>query len=98
MLLNNPEVQDELKLDTAQRGRAREIVQEIENKGDRFGDFLKMDRDQRDGVMIEDMRRHELEITALLNESQRARFDQLALQSRGILAFHETTVIERLKV
>ncbi len=98
MLLNNPEVQDELKLDTAQRGRAREIVQEIENKGDRFGDFLKMDRDQRDGVMIDDMRRHELEITALLNERQRARFDQLALQSRGILAFHETAVIERLKL
>ena len=98
MLLNSPEVQDELKLDTAQRGRAREIVREIEDKGDRFGDFLKMNRDQRDGVMIDEMRRHELEITALLNEMQRARFEQLALQSRGILAFRETAVIERLKL
>ncbi len=94
MLLDNPEVQEELKLDAPQRGRVREIVREIEDKGD----LLKMDRDQRDGAMIEDMRRHELEIAALLNGTQRARFAQLALQSRGILAFRETAVIERLKL
>ena len=98
MLLNIPEVQDELKLDPAQRGRVREIVQDMEPRGDRFGDFLKMNREQRDGAMIDEMRRHELEIAALLNEKQRLRFEQLALQNRGILAFRQAAVIERLKL
>ncbi len=98
VLLESPEVQDELKMDDDQRGRARTIVREIEPNGDRFGDFLKMTRDQRDGAMLDEMRRHEGEIAALLTPVQRRRFEQIALQSRGVLAFREAVVIKKLEL
>ena len=96
MLLGIPEVQDELKLNGSQRGRVRDVVGDIEPRGERFGDFLKMDRDQRDGAMVDEMRRHETEIAAIMTAEQRGRFEQLALQSRGVLAFREATVMRAL--
>ena len=96
MLLGMPEVQDELNLNGSQRGRVRDIVQDIEPRGERFGDLLKMTRDQRDGALVDEMRRLETEIAAILTAGQRDRFAQLALQSRGVLAFRETVVIQAL--
>ncbi len=98
LLLDNPAVQDDLKLNPPQRGSIRDILQDIEPRGDRFGSLLKMNREQRDGTLVDEMRRHELEIAAVLNPTQRTRFAQIALQSRGALAFREAGVSESLKL
>ena len=57
-----------------------------------------MNREQRDETLVDEMRRHELEIAAVLNPTQRTRFAQIALQSRGALAFREAGVSESLKL
>ncbi len=94
LLLKEPSVQDDLRLDERQRDEIGRITQDIGPRGD----FLKMTRAQRDGKIIGDMRRHDAEIAAVLTAAQRTRFEQIALQSRGVLAFREPAVVESLKL
>ena len=98
LLVAEPPVHDDLNLDGAQREKIREITADIEPRGERFGDLLKMSREQRDGRIVDDMRRHETEIAGVLTPAQSVRFEQIALQSRGMSAFRDPTVIAKLKL
>jgi len=98
MLLAEPAVHDDLALDGSRRDKLRDIIGDIEPFGERFGDLLKLSREEREARLIDDMRRHETRIAAVLTPAQSLRFEQIALQSRGLLAFRDAAVIAQLKL
>ena len=96
LLLRDPAVQDELKLDPAQRAEVEAIAAEI--VGAERPRMTRLKPDERSDRILADIRRHERRITGVLRPAQLARLRQLALQVRGPAALRDPDVAALLQL
>jgi len=95
MLLANPGVQKELKLDKEQTDKVEKFSADMREKMQGFQDLsqeerqTKMQEMQKDGTKI---------AGEILKPEQKKRFDQISLQARGLQAFNDPEVQGKLKI
>jgi Spy/CpxP family protein refolding chaperone len=96
-----PNVQKDLKLTDTQVGKIQETLREIREKHqDEFASLRDLSQEDRQAKMrgltntISDEVKKALAFTA----DQSKRFDQISLQTHGLMAFGDPTVAERLKL
>ncbi|RYG26084.1 hypothetical protein EON82_04665 [bacterium] len=105
MLLNRPDVQEELKLDDSQKGKldalragARDrfmpVFQEVRQSGLQGEDFQKAFQ-TRLQTLMDTMAKEALDV---LSEAQRKRAQQLAVQSSGAMAVLQADVAKELVI
>ncbi len=103
MLLSNKSVQDELKLDDAQKEKAREIAQKAREKFQSARESLQnLDRSERAAKIQEMTREANMEARRaageVLKPEQRTRLRQISLQTSGAAAFESPYFQNRLKL
>lgn len=103
MLLSNRSVQDELKLDDAQREKAREAAQKAREKFASSRESLRdLDQAERAKKIQEMTREANAEarkaVGEFLKPEQRQRLRQIALQTSGASAFESPFFQNRLKL
>ncbi len=103
MLLSNKSVQDELKLDDAQKEKARELAEKAREKFRSAGDSLRnLDQAER-GKKIQELTREANReafqaVGEFLKPEQRTRLREISLQTNGASAFEHPYFQNRLKL
>jgi serine/threonine protein kinase len=97
-LLKNPGVLDDLRASAKQREGIDERMQEREAQRIRPHEFLRLTREQQRQRFVDEARADDKALRAMLTPGQLARLRQLSLQARGLAAFEEAEIVERLKL
>ncbi len=97
-LLIQPTALDDLRLDEGQRAKVAELSARAAARWkDSFGDPTRLPPPaERVRIALEQARKNEAEVDAILTPSQQVRLGQIALQSEGPAAFREPEVVEAL--
>jgi len=99
--LRSPEVQKDLKLSDAQVGKVQEALQATREKHqDEFAALRDASPEERQAKMatLNKTITEEVKSALALSDDQSKRFDQISLQARGIQAFTDSAVAEKLKL
>ena len=98
-LLNSPSVLDDLRLTGDQRKRVVELTQRLEaQRQESFRDFYRLSNDERNRRFVELARTSEAGLSEILGKESKRRLGQVALQFKGLLAFHDPTVVKELNL
>jgi len=101
MILLAPNVQKDLKLSDEQVGKIQDTLQEVREKhADDFAGLRDLSPEERQEKMsaLNKTIGGELKKALALSPEQSKRFDQISLQSRGIMAFSDPAVAGKLKL
>ncbi len=98
LLLDRNDVQDDLKLTPEQRQLARQLHDRIAPRGDRGREFRDLTSEQRSQRIVEEIKAHEAEVTAMLNPAQMKRLNELAVQNKGAFALLDPDIANALKI
>jgi Spy/CpxP family protein refolding chaperone len=103
MLLQMERVQKELKLTDEQKDKAKDIGHRLQNEvGDAFPRLRDASPEERPAKIAELIKKHtealHKELAGTFRPEQMKRFDQIQLQSRGLLAFSGPDVQKNLKL
>ena len=102
-LLTNRSVQHALKLDAAQAEKVARLAKDVAAKGraaaKEFGALPEAERiEKMHGVMTATCKEAMGTLRGLLSAEQYKRYDQIVLQQRGIMAFADPEIQEKLKL
>ncbi|HEV3080118.1 MAG TPA: hypothetical protein VGY66_10075 [Gemmataceae bacterium] len=98
-LLKDPQVLDDLNASPEQRSGIASLTKQLdEQHQEPFFDFHRRPTDENDRRFLEKARAHEAAVAGILMPEQLTRLRQLAVQSRGTTAFHESEIATQLKL
>jgi hypothetical protein len=98
-LLMIPEVQQEIKLDEAQKDLLMQLQQEMRERGrQQFQDFQNLSQEERGRRMAAFRTEQDKKIVEILEPNQVARLKQLDLQQQGLRALGREDVANNLKL
>jgi hypothetical protein len=98
-LLKDPQVLDDLNASREQRERIARLTGQLDEHGDEpFHDFHRSTADENDRRFFDKARANETAVAGILTPEQLGRLQQLAVQSRGTAAFHESDIAAQLKL
>jgi hypothetical protein len=98
-LLDNPAVQDDLKLSREQREQLRDLLPWLnERREESFGDFHKLTAEERSRRFVEQAKANTDAVADVLTDRQVERLGQIELQWRGPMALLDADVASRLKL
>ena len=102
LLLLNPSVQDELKLDKDQRDRLAKLPETVRARHKQAHDQLqkdiKEDQEKTAKATEEFYKKADAELGRILKPEQARRLKQIQLQLQGLSAFFDTNIVEALKL
>jgi len=96
-----PNVQKDMKLSDAQVAKVQDTLQEVrERHQDDFADVRDASEDERPAKMrvLNKKISDEVKKALSLSDEQSKRYDQISIQARGIQAFSDPTVLEKVKL
>ena len=99
--LRAPNVQKDLKLTEEQVGKVQSTLQEIQQKhADEFAALRDLSQEERPAKMLAlgTTVNAEVKKALALTDEQSKRFDQIVIQTRGLQAFADAAVGEKLKL
>jgi len=98
-LLKDPQVLDDLNASLEQRDHIARLTKQLDDHRDEpFRDFHRRTTDENDRRCLEKARANETAVAGILMPEQLTRLRQLAVQSRGTTAFHESEIATQLKL
>ncbi len=100
-ILRAPNVQKDLKLSDEQVGKVQDVLSEVNQKHqDDRAALRDLSQEERPAKMAELNKTISSEVKKALsfNDTQSKRFDQIALQASGLLAFADPAVASKLKL
>lgn len=93
-LLNEAEVLGELQTNDDQRERLQALNQSLsEQRQEMFRDFRRLSSEEKRVRFLELARANEAGVHGILTSSQQSRLRQIAIQSKGLGAFRDPTII-----
>jgi len=100
MLLGNKSVQQELKLSDEQAEKATKLINDVQAKTREKMEGLSQEERREKGREIFEAANEEAKSGAkdILKPEQTARLDQISLQARGLQAFTDSKIQEKLKL
>jgi hypothetical protein len=98
LILGESSVQEDLHLSAEQRKRIADVLDDIPSRRPKPVSALEENDADRSEKLIDEIKRHEREITDILTPGQLHRLNQIALQLQGMRAFSDPDVVAALSL
>jgi len=98
-LMREANIVRDLQLTQQQREQISDLIKKFdEQKREAFRDFGRQSSDERNQGFLDLARASDAALTEILSAEQRKRLGQIALQCRGLTAFHDPSIIAELQL